>query len=164
MKNCEELIWKYLDGMCTEDELVELQSCQKDNQVHELFLEISAIHKGLRDLPAEKAPSDLIALTLSKLEAEKIRVLNIAPIDYRPFFIIIATFVIASLILLAFKESAFENSSPLIGYIMKYVPDLSIEISFPVEIIRYLAILFIIPVVFIADSVLIKLKSIRPQI
>ena len=160
-----ELIWKYIDGSCSQEEQDLFSSKMSDEQFAEDYQNALEMHGTLvRDTP-RKAPINLIEQTLLRLAQEpKLKLSDISSISTKPFWLFLGGITLASLSVL-FMVPQMSTSTPLgIGTeLIKYIPttdwklpDLSVDLS----LFSYMIALTILPAVYLMDRMFMRFRAV----
>lgn len=111
-ENIEEMLWKYVDGSCSDEESVHIQSLiEEDIDVAQLFKVIQTLDSGLQTALVQTAPVALKQNILAKVQTKPI--LQLAQFKIVPFMLLI-------LALLALTVFFLPSQTPSTSYLASF--------------------------------------------
>ena len=171
MMDNTELIWKYIDGSCSPQELELFNSRMSDEHFVADYQQALELHGVLvRDTP-QMASADLIQQTLLRVAHEpQFKLSHISSISTRPFWLFIGAISLTSLLAMFYGPEmgsfASVEFAPELLQLMKYVP--SIDWSMPSVTIdsswlSYMIVLGILPIVYLMDRIFIRYNALKSE-
>jgi len=164
MMDNTELIWKYLDGSCSPEELDLFNSRMSDEHFAADYQQALDLHGALvRDTP-QKAPANLIEQTLLRVAQEpQFKLSDISSISTRPFWLFIGGITLTSILAMFYgpEMSSFVSVefAPELPQLMKYVPSIDWHmpsIAFDSSWFNYMIVIGILPIVYLMDRIFVR--------
>ncbi len=159
-----ELIWKYIDGTCSQEERDLFSSKMSDVRFADEYQSALEMHGTLVRETPRKAPINLIEQTLLRLAREpKFKLSHISSISTKPFWLFIGGISLMSICMLLMGPQMSSSTPMGIGAgLIKYIPatDLKLPVlSMDLSLFSYLIALAILPAVYLMDRMFIRYKT-----
>lgn len=140
MNTIEEQLWSYIDGNCTSEEKIEIETkIAVNSQYQTLYQELLAVHNELNQLDFEEPSMSFTRNVMDKVNLELKPVRLKTKIDYRIIYSIGAFFALSILGIftyaIATNTSSFDFQMPDLNFdASKYINATTIQIFLLVDV------------------------------